>query len=230
MDFLTDIFRLNPGNAAAGGSGFLGGLNKFLTSPTGQLTSLLGFGGLQSLAAGKREDKNLAAEQAMLDQRLAQERELAALDAALKGQQLESNERVQAAGMAGNSPLQFQMDRMRADLANRFFNGSFRPSVSAPKGIPMGSVNLPTFNSPFLTPESLANAEVPYFQQQGALNPSLEAPDLSSMGYGSAGTGATDKIAASRVDQMARSKERQRAIQQALQSGSSTARNRMGGK
>jgi hypothetical protein len=39
-----------------------------------------------------------------------------------------------------------------------------------------------------------------------------------------------DKIAASRVDQMARSKERQRAIQQALQSGSSTARNRMGGK
>jgi len=197
------------GLASSGGRGVLGGVNSFLGSPLGGFAALTGLGAVQGLAQGKRDDKRMEydAEQAALDR---------ALRGQIAGQELESRERSQAADMAGPSPLAHQGERARLDLLNQFLTGGFRPSVTAPRGIPTGQVNLPTYASPFLSREALANSEVPYHQAARSLNPNLPSPELGQMGYGEAASQADPRIEASRVEDAARSRSRQEALMEAL--------------
>lgn len=150
------------------------------------------------------------------------------------------NARYIAAQNALGSPLSIQRERagmaMLGDmLGNRGGSASqqvFAPAHIAPSqgrvggGAASGSGGLGASAARFLTPDSLVNAEVPFWQNLSALNPDINA-NLRNVGYGQdspAANYASGMIDQSRLGNMQRQGAERQAVMGALGGGTATPR------
>lgn len=115
-----------------------------------------------------------------------------------------------AAQMAGKSPLAFQGDRARLSALRDLLGGAGQTSFSGMpsrygKHMPGGMTSAP-FSAQtmgFLSGDSMAAAEQPYWAAQQNIDPRLKSPQLGAMGYGDAGAGVSDALEEERAGRLA---------------------------
>lgn len=108
---------------------------------------------------------------------------------------------VNAARMAGSSPLQFQGDRARMSALRDVLGGAGKTSFQGmpsrySKHMPSGMTSTP-FSAQtlgFMNGAAMAAAEKPYWDAQQNIDPRVASPDLGAMGYGEAGKGITSSL------------------------------------
>ena len=213
-----------PTAAGAGGSGGLFGMSPGVTS--GLIQGGLGLLGGVISGAGQgamteaqlKAAKELALRQEQLQrEQLAQQGAATGLQASQQDPLAQQRSRQQQALMAAILPGL----RNAAVSSNIPGMNQFMPQVSGGLRIPEGGFDPSTLS--FFSPESRAASEGQYWRQAAPFTP---PPDLSKVGYGAAGQGATDAASAYYKTAEEESKAKNAALMQALNVTTGSARAR----